>query len=191
MDPLPDDEPGGGEAEHLRGKLLVAGASLWDPNFRRCVVIVGEHTDDGALGVVLNRPSSTTVHEAIPELAELVPADEPLFVGGPVQPLAPVVLADVESRDLADVPVLGSIGFLTGDVRGPEGIRRARVFAGYAGWGPGQLEQELREGSWIVEPARSEDVFTADPGGLWSRVLRRKGPEYGILALMPDDPAAN
>jgi putative transcriptional regulator len=190
MDSLPDDEPGG-EGENLRGKLLAAGATLWDPNFRRCVVIVGEHTDDGALGVVLNRPSPMTVREAIPDLAELVPGDEPLFVGGPVQPLAPVVLADVESGDLADMPVIGSIGFLTGDVRGPEGVRRARVFAGYAGWGPGQLERELQEGSWIVEPALPEDVFSADPAGLWSQVLRRKGPEYRILALMPDDPSAN
>lgn len=181
-------EPARSDGGNLRGSLLVAGAALWDPNFRRSVVLVGEHTEDGALGVVLNRPSPMTVHEAVPDLAELVSPDEALFVGGPVQPLAPVVLADVESRDLADVPVLGSIGFLTGDVLGPAGVRRARVFAGYAGWAPGQLERELDEGSWIVEPALPEDVFTADPTGLWSRVLRRKGPSFRIWPSCPTTP---
>src|SRR5215831_5989972 len=112
MDP-DTTEPVEGAQENLRGSLLVAGAALWDPNFRRSVILVGEHTGDGALGVVLNRPSPMTVHEAIPDLAELVSPDEALFVGGPVQPLAPVVLAEVKSRDVADVPVLGSIGFLT------------------------------------------------------------------------------
>jgi putative transcriptional regulator len=70
-------------------------------------------------------------------------------------------------------------------------VRRARVFAGYAGWGPGQLEGELEEGSWLVEPATPDDVFSATPDELWSEVVRRKGPDYTLLASMPFDPSAN
>jgi putative transcriptional regulator len=158
------------------------------------VVLVGEHTDDGALGVVLNRPTPVVVGEAVPSLGDLAGPDERVFFGGPVQPEAAVVVAELESGRRPDVMVFDSIGFLTGEVA-PEtaaGVRRARVFAGYAGWGPGQLEQELQESSWIVEPALAGDVFTADPEGLWSAVLRRKGgTEYRLLSLMPMDPSEN
>ena len=86
-----------------------------------------------------------------------------------------------------------SIGFLPAEVE-PATIgelSRARVYVGYAGWGPGQLDAELEEGSWIVEPALPEDVFTDDPDGLWSGVLRRKGGPFGLLAAMPPDPSRN
>ena len=177
----------------LKGHLLVAGPALVDPNFRRSVVLVGDHGDEGALGVILNRASDSTVDEAVPELAALVDGAAPVHVGGPVQPSAIVVLAEFAEPDRAEALVLEDIGFLPSeidpDVLGE--LRRTRVFAGYAGWGPGQLDDELREGSWIVEPAEPADVFTADPDELWSDVLRRKGGPFGVLALMPPDPSLN
>lgn len=179
--------------QSLKGHLLVAGPRLHDPNFRRSVVLVGEHGDEGALGVILNRTSGSTVDEALPELKALLEGTEIIHVGGPVQPSAIVVLAEFVDPELAESLVLDDIGFLPAEVD-PEALgelRRARVFAGYAGWGPGQLDEELAEGSWIVEPAVPEDVFTRDPEELWSDVLRRKGGPFGVLALMPPDPSLN
>ncbi|HYT29949.1 MAG TPA: YqgE/AlgH family protein [Actinomycetota bacterium] len=179
--------------ESLRGQLLIAGGGLWDPNFRRTVVLVGEHDDEGAVGVVINRPSPVPVAEAVPPLEAIAGAGEPIFVGGPVQPQAVVVLAEFDDPARAGRLVMGSIGFLPERTDGgtAAGILRARVFAGYAGWGPGQLEHELEEGSWIVEPALPEDLFSAEPEALWSAVLRRKGREFAALALMPLDPSLN
>lgn len=179
--------------ESLKGQLLISGGGLFDPNFRHTVVLVGEHNAEGALGVVLNRPLDVSVADGIPPLAALVEPDEPLFQGGPVQPDQPVLLAEFASPGLADLPVFGAIGFLTGSV--PSDVRpdvvRARVFAGYSGWGPGQLEAELDEGAWIIEKATEDDVFTRSPETLWSRVLRRMGPEYATLARIPFDPTMN
>jgi putative transcriptional regulator len=179
--------------ESLRGHLLIAGPALLDPNFWRTVVLVGEHSDEGALGVVLNRSSETPVEEALPELTLLAEDLGAVHVGGPVQPSAVVVLADFVDPDAAETLVVDSVGFLPSEVE-PDmlgELRRARVYAGYAGWGPGQLDGELEEGSWIVEPARPEDVFTDDPEGLWSDVLRRKGGPFAVLAAMPPDPSLN
>jgi len=143
--------------------------------------------------VVLNRPLDLSVGEALPPLATLVPADEPLFQGGPVQPESPVLLAELLHPALADLLVFDSVGFLVGEVPSDiqPSILRARVFAGYSGWGPGQLEAELASDSWILEPARADDVFTDTPELLWSRVLERKGPEYHQLSRMPYDPSMN
>lgn len=179
--------------ENLKGKLLISGGGLYDPNFRHTVVLVGEHGPEGAVGVVLNRPLDVTVQEATPPLAGLVGPGEALFEGGPVEPNQPVLLAEVADPGLVDVPVFGSIGFLTGEIPGDlrPAILRARVFAGHAGWGPGQLEAELDEGSWIVEDATEADVFTPSPEQLWRRVLERKGPKYAALARIPFDPSMN
>ena len=177
----------------LRGQLLIAGPSLADPNFWRTVVLVGEHSNEGAHGVVLNRPSETSVGEAVPELADLAGEMGTVHVGGPVQSSAVVVLADFANPEEAGSLVLDSIGFLSTEVD-PDSLgelRRARVYVGYAGWGPGQLDGELEEGSWIVEPALAEDVFTSDPDALWSTVLRRKGGPFSVLASMPPDPSLN
>lgn len=184
------------DVESLRGHLLLAGAGLFDPNFRRTVILVGEHGEEGAMGVVLNRPSSIAVEEAVPPLAGLAGlagGDGLVYVGGPVQPEAIVVLADFDEPELAGVLVFGTVGFVPGDVE-PDSLgdlRCARVFAGYAGWSPGQLEDELAESSWIVEPAVPEDVFTDRPKMLWSDILRRKGGPFALLARMPDDPRLN
>jgi putative transcriptional regulator len=133
------------------------------------------------------------VGEALPELAALVDGEAPVHVGGPVQPSAIVVLAEFEEPEYAGTLVLEDVGFLPSEID-PDALgelKRARVFAGYAGWGPGQLDGELREGAWIVEPAAPDDVFTDDPEELWSDVLRRKGGPFGVLALMPPDPSLN
>ena len=183
-----------GLVNSLRGQLLVAGPDLLDPNFRRCVLLIGEHGEEGAMGVILNRPSPVSVADAVPPLAELVDVDELVHVGGPVQPQAIVVLGDFLDPGEAAGLVLGSIGFLPGEIESASDVgslSRARVFAGYAGWGPGQLESEIAEESWILEPALPEDVFTDEPEGLWSTVLRRKGGAFAVLALMPPDPSRN
>jgi putative transcriptional regulator len=177
----------------LKGKLLISAGGLFDPNFRHTVVLIGEHGADGAVGVVLNRPTSTAVADAVPPLAALVGPEARVFEGGPVEPEQPVLLVEVADPDLLDVPVFGSVGFLTGDVPFDirTSVRRARVFAGHAGWGPGQLEAEMEGGSWILEPAREDDVFGRDPDSLWRRVLERKGPRYRTLSRMPFDPSMN
>jgi putative transcriptional regulator len=179
--------------ESLKGNLLISSGGLFDPNFRHTVVLVGEHNAEGALGVVLNRALDVTVRDAVPPLSALVADDEMLFQGGPVQPRSPVLVAEVSHPELADILVFGSVGFLVGEIEDyvRPGILRARVFAGYSGWAPGQLEAEMAADSWIVEPAREEDVFTDEPDLLWSRVVERKGPEYRQLSRMPYDPSMN
>jgi putative transcriptional regulator len=173
----------------LKGQLLLAGAGLHDPNFRRTVVLIADHSDEGAMGVVLNRPAEVSVAEAAPELSVLVEPDEPVFVGGPVEPQSVLVLAEFEDPDESPSLVLADIGFLPAETDMAPETRRARVFAGYAGWSPGQLEAELEEDSWILEPAHPDDVFAE--ADLWAEVLRRKGGQFAVLALMPPDLSLN
>jgi putative transcriptional regulator len=178
--------------ESLAGKLLISSPSLVDPNFRRTVVLMTHHDDEGAVGLVLSRPSGMRIAEAIPDLGELPFADEVVYIGGPVQPEAVVVLVELE-EPLEDAdPIVGSVAYM------PPGIdvdelhaTRARVFAGYSGWGPGQLEAELEEPAWIVAAALPEDVFASDPDELWRTVLHRKGGKFSLIATMPYDPSLN
>ena len=182
------------DMDSLRGQLLVASPTLVDPNFPRTVVLVGEHGEEGAMGVVLNRPSAMAVEEAVPPLGALVGPHELVHVGGPVQQQAIVVLGEFDDPSRSAVIVVGSVGFLPGEVEEAAelgGLGRVRVYAGYAGWGPGQLEQELSEHAWIVVQAEPDDVFAEDADGLWSAVLRRRGGPYALLAQMPPDPRVN
>jgi putative transcriptional regulator len=180
--------------ESMRGRLLIASPALLDPNFHRAVILVGEHGEEGAMGVVLNRPSKTEVAEAVPALEDLVEAGATVSVGGPVAPGSVLVLAELDDPDLvADEFVVDGVGFVRGDadtalVAAAAG--RARVFAGYAGWTAGQLEAELEQESWIVEDAIADDVF-AEADELWSLVLIRKGGPYVLVATMPPDPSLN
>ena len=183
-------------AESLRGKLLVASPTLLDPNFVRTVVLIAEHTEEGAMGLVLNRPAVSTVAEAVPDLAWLTGDEEQVYVGGPVAETAVIVLAEFNRPDMAGALVEEDLGFIGTQADDPEvlegAIRRARVFAGHAGWGPGQLEDELSEEAWIVVDApRREEIFTDAPDDLWAAVLRRKGRRYALLATMPPDPSLN
>jgi putative transcriptional regulator len=178
--------------ESLRGHLLVAAPTLVDPNFNRTVVLVAEHTDDGALGVVLNRPSESTVGEVVPDLSVLVDADELVFTGGPVQPTGVMVLAEFDDPADAALPIDGELGFVALEADTEEiSAGRARAFAGHAGWGPGQLDTELEEEAWFVAAFEREDAFAEDPDELWSRVLMRKGGAYALVARMPLDPSLN
>jgi putative transcriptional regulator len=179
--------------DSTRGKLLIAGPGLIDPNFFRTVVLVIEHSDEGALGLVLNRPSETTVGEAVSELDALLDAGEPLFIGGPVQQSALIVLAEFDDATDAAVIAFEDIGVLatSASIQQPTGLRRGRAFAGHAGWGPGQLDSELERGDWILEQAAREDAFTAAPVDLWEAVLTRKGGSYALVARMPLDPSMN
>jgi putative transcriptional regulator len=127
--------------ESLRGKLLLASPTLLDPNFVRTVVLIAEHTEEGAMGLVLNRPAASSVSEAVPDLAWLTGDEELVYVGGPVAETAVIVLAEFERPEVAGALVEGDLGFVGTDADDAEvlegAIRRARVFAGHAGWGPG------------------------------------------------------
>jgi len=177
----------------MRGQLLIAGPGLVDTNFFRTVVLVIEHSDEGALGLVLNRPSETTVGEAVAELEQLLDLEDPLFIGGPVQPSALIVLAEFEDAGDAALIAFDDVGVLatSASVDEPTGVRRSRAFVGHAGWGPGQLDGELERGDWILEQAARGDAFTQEPLDLWQEVLTRKGGSYALVARMPLDPSVN
>lgn len=181
--------------DSLRGKLLIASPKIVEPTFLRTVVLVAEHGDEGAMGLVLNRPSETDVSEAVPDLEPLVERDGRIFVGGPVAATAVVVLAEFQDPRRAALVVDGDLGFVPADAEDPvllgAELGRSRVFAGHAGWGPGQLEDELEDEAWIVTESTREDVFTQDADGLWPAVLRRLGGEHALLATMPADPSLN
>ena len=172
------------------GMLLVASPLLEDPNFHKTVVFLLQHDLEGAVGVVLNRPSQEPVESHLPEWAMRLEDPPVIFVGGPVDPA--VAIGVVRSDRPADPTALRGVGMvdLAGDpaasTPGP-----VRVFSGYAGWGPGQLEAELAEGAWMVLGAYEDDVFTRDPVGLWSAVLRRQGGTVAMLATFPIDPSMN
>jgi putative transcriptional regulator len=178
----------------LAGRLLLASSTLQDPSFSRTVVLIGMHSEDGALGLVLNRPSASSVADAVPQLAEMVRPDEPVFVGGPVQSSSIVMLAEFLDPAPAALLVLGRIGLPAPDASLEDLLAatiRRRVFAGYAGWGAGQLDAEIDNGDWIAHDASPEDVFTDAPDELWSAALTRKGGRYALLARMPLDPSLN
>jgi putative transcriptional regulator len=180
--------------ESLSGQLLLAAPTLLDPNFSRAVILIGAHSEDGAMGVILNRPSQATVGEAVPQLEPAVDDDDTVYLGGPVQPDSIVLLGEFMDPSPAGLLVLGRIGFPAPEADIEElaaATARRRVYAGYAGWGEGQLDSELEQGDWIAQPALPDDVFTEDPDELWSTVMARKGGAYTLLARMPLDPSVN
>jgi len=169
---------------------------LGDPNFDRTVVLVVEHTEAGALGLVLNRPTDLPVAEALPGWQWLVSEPAVLHVGGPVEERSGWCLARLAPGTTREgfVPVVGSTGLLDLDL-GPEDVasevRAARLYAGYSGWGPGQLDAELAEDAWIVLDADPGDPFQPDSGALWERILARQGGHLARLSLFPRDPSLN
>ena len=178
--------------ESLQGKLLVSSPSLLDPNFRKTVVLVAHHDDDGAMGLVLSRPSEVAAADAVPLLEGLPGCNDPVFVGGPVQPEAFMVLAEFEDVAQAAAPIMGRLGFMPAEIEPRDlAITRLRLFAGYSGWGEGQLEAELDESSWIVVDAETDDAFADDPDELWRTVLHRQGGAFSIMENMPFDPGLN
>lgn len=173
-------------SESLGGQLLVAAPSMGDW-FHRTVILVVEHSEQGAFGLVLNRPSETTVGEVAPELGALIGDEHVLHVGGPVQPNAVTAIGEHQDPGEATKLIVGQVGMV--DLDEPPELSRVRVFAGYAGWGPEQLDDELDQEAWIVEDAHPDDPFAT--GDLWASVLARKGGEYALLSRMPPDPSVN
>ena len=178
----------------LRGRLLVSTPDLTDPNFDRTVILLLDHTPEGAVGVVLNRPSETPLDEAGTDWGgwDKLACDPPVvFVGGPVSRTSVICLARLGDGGAEGFqPVLGEVGIadLSGE---PRGIEAVRVFAGYAGWGDGQLEGEIAAGAWFVLDAEPDDALTADAEDLWPQVLRRQGGRLALFAACPPDPSLN
>jgi putative transcriptional regulator len=190
------------EAESLGGRLLVATPLLGDPNFRRTVIlIVEDEPEEGTLGVVLNRPTEVQVGQVLESWTELVTGPTVVFKGGPVAPNSALALALAQGEDeplgwrsLDGSALMSRIGLV--DLEAPPellagGITSLRVFAGYAGWGPGQLRAEIEEGAWYVLAGEPTDAFLAEPERLWGAVLRRQGGDFAIVATYPDDPMLN
>ena len=180
------------------GRLLVATPSLADPNFAHAVVLLLDHDDEGSLGVVLNRPSEVPVRSVLTTWAASVDPPEVLFEGGPVSPDAALAVACVPQTEEPD-PIgfrrlFGVTGILDLDTP-PEvvvaAMTRLRVFAGYAGWGAGQLVDEIAEGSWYVVESTTQDIFHLDPERLWASVLRRQPGELAWVSTKPLDPTQN
>jgi putative transcriptional regulator len=178
------------------GRLIVATPSLGDPNFDRTVVLVLEHGEDGAVGVVLNRVSDVDLSVPLPEWALLAGEPRRIFVGGPVAAGSVLGLARASSPEPVDgwSPVLGSLGTL--DLRlDPEDIEVdvgiVRVFTGYSGWGRGQLENEVDAGAWFVIDAEPGDPFTPEPEALWGQVITRQESTEDLLAATPRHPWLN
>ncbi|HEY7260368.1 MAG TPA: YqgE/AlgH family protein [Trebonia sp.] len=189
-------------SDPMAGRLLVATPVLGDPNFRRAVVLIVEHEPtEGTLGVVLNRPTKIPVGQVLEQWTELATDPSVLFRGGPVAQNSALALAMVPGKEeplgwraLDGAPALARLGLL--DLDAPPrllapAIQSLRVYAGYAGWSPGQLEAEIDEGAWYVVPAEPGDVFAAEPERLWQAVLRRQGGDLAFLATYPDDPSLN
>ena len=184
------------------GRLLVATPLLEDANFKRAVVLIVEHEDiQGTLGVVLNRPTTISVGQVLEQWTDLTTEPSVVFRGGPVAQNSALALALIPGRDepvgwraLDGAPALARLGLL--DLDTPPrllapAISRLRVYAGYAGWSPGQLDAEIGEGAWYVLPAEPADVFAADPDRLWRQVLRRQTGDLAFLTTYADDPTLN
>ncbi|MEV3872383.1 YqgE/AlgH family protein [Streptomyces sp. NPDC049906] len=188
------------EVSSLTGRLLVAAPALTDPNFDRAVVLLIDHDEEGSLGVVLNRPTSVGVGEVLEGWGELTGQPDVVFQGGPVSLDSALALAVIPGGSADDRTPLGwrrvhgAIGLV--DLETPPELVAAalgslRIFAGYAGWGPGQLEDELGEGAWYVVESEPGDVSAPDPERLWRAVLRRQRGELAMVATYPDDPSLN
>lgn len=190
------------EVSSLTGRLLVATPALADPNFDRAVVLLLDHDEEGSLGVVLNRPTPVGVGDILEPWAGLAGEPGVVFQGGPVSldsALGVAVVPGESETDVGEGPlgwrrVHGAIGLV--DLEAPPELLAAalgslRIFAGYAGWGPGQLEDELVEGAWYVVESEPGDVSSPDPSRLWRSVLRRQRNELAMVATYPDDPTLN
>jgi putative transcriptional regulator len=178
------------------GRLLLAEPMLGDPNFDRTVVLMIEHSSDGALGLVLNRPTDLLVGEALPSWHPVASDPPVLHVGGPVEERSGWCLARLAAGidRPGFVPVLGDLGLLDLELDPEElagELTAVRLYAGYSGWGPGQLEDELAEDAWIVVDADRDDPFVPDGDTLWQRILARQGGHLARLSLFPRDPSLN
>ncbi|MHB1548869.1 MAG: YqgE/AlgH family protein, partial [Acidimicrobiales bacterium] len=196
---------GGPRPASLRTKLLVATPQLLDPSFARRVVLVLDHGNHGAVGIVLDRPGGLAVDRLFPAWHELATPPAELFTGGPVgrSGVIGLVRLRIPSGTPGDgVPPgwnvvvpgehpCGTVDLSEDPLPYREAILGARLFSGYSGWSSGQLEEEIADGSWYVVDAEERDPLSADPEGLWRRVLRRQGGALSIVSALPPDPSAN
>ena len=186
--------PDGGAPASTKGSLLVAVPLLDEPTFHRTVIYMLKHNEDGAVGLVLNRPTSQAHVPGLDSWMHELSQPQVVFNGGPVQEDAFIAVAAI-ALTLADdiegfAPLENGLGtvdlsILPDEVA--ETLRQLRVFRGYSGWGAGQLDDELSEGSWLVLRGEPDDVFCADPPSLWRTVLRRSGGHAALLSHAPDD----
>ncbi|MBA2327075.1 MAG: YqgE/AlgH family protein [Actinobacteria bacterium] len=194
---IPPDEPLIRPATGpLTGRLLVAVPGMYDANFDRTVVLVLEHGDEGAVGIVLNQPSDTETGAAVPGWGAVAAPPAVVFVGGPVLPAGALALGQVSDPSAAEgwTAVLGPVGLVDlgrATDGAPPDVERARLFAGHAGWSPGQLEGEIAAGGWFVVDAEPGDAFASRPAGLWRAVLARQRGRLAWFANCPPDPSAN
>jgi len=195
--PVSDQSPyrESGCPDGLKGRLLVATPSVGDPNFAGTVVLLLEHSGDGAMGVVLNRPSDIQVAQHLPGWTEVVVEPSVVFLGGPVSPNAALCLARVDA-DLEEgwSPLVGQVGTVDLNLdpaHAVAGVEAVRIFAGYAGWAPRQLEAEIAEGGWFVVDADPADALSSLPEDLWRDVLRRQTGTVALFAEYPPDPSVN
>lgn len=180
----------------VAGTLLVAAPTMSDPNFARTIVLLLDAGNEGALGVVLNRPTDLEVADVLEPWAPVVSGPDVLFSGGPVETDSALAVANIPDDDepVGWRRVFASTGLVDLDVPVEllaSAVSSLRIFAGYSGWSAGQLEDEIAEGAWYVVPAEESDAFGADPGGLWATVLRRQGGQLAMLATMPSEPTMN
>ena len=174
------------------GSLLIASATLFDPNFARCVLLVLNSDSDGTLGVVLNRPTETPVGEVLSTWQDMTSEPGVFFRGGPVELNAALALGSLREGPEPSGwrPLTGSLGIVDLDAPPDEFLGRLnalRVYVGYTGWGAEQLEGEIAEGSWHVVPAADHDLFSGNPDRVWGEVLRRQPPPLSMLATLPED----
>lgn len=180
-----------------KGIFLVAAPSLRDPNFRQTVVLLCEHGAEGALGVVVNRPTAMSISEALPQVPIIEGAGHVLYAGGPVQTNQVMLLYRGEQRPenshhvFDGVCLGGDVGLVERILTGTPTKESFRAYLGYSGWGPGQLESEMKTGSWITLPADSSIVFEKDPARVWGEILLTLGDAYRHYADMPFDPSQN
>ena len=187
-----------GDARNIIGRLLVASPRLGDPNFERAVVLVLDHGPDGALGVVLNRPTGLPVDEILDAWRDQAEATPPgvVFRGGPVSPDAVIGLARTDPAGTAPggrvvLDGVGTVDLAVDPAEQPMAVVGVRMFAGYAGWAADQLEDELTDGAWFVLDAEVTDVFTPEAAALWHDVLQRQGGSLALLATYPPHPSVN
>ena len=179
-------------AESLAGKLLLATPKLIEPTFRRAVILVCAHTEESALGLVLNRPvHSESVGDHLPALGSLAVTPDVVFEGGPVEPMTALSLGQAISPE-PGFAVIGSTGLVElGGANVALGYERVRVFAGYSGWGEGQLDGEVADNAWFIVEGTEQDVYSTEPETLWRRVLQRQRSELSMYAYSPLDSHTN
>ncbi len=188
------DSPEGAEDfTSLAGQLLVAMPGMVDPNFKRTVVLVIEHTPEGAFGLVLNRPTKADLLEHLPGWWSVAAGPRVVFLGGPVgEGTGLGVARGTGARPLESWPAVGEIQIVDLDSEPHVNSElEARIFSGYSGWGPGQLESELEANGWFVVDSHPDDVFASHPENLWQEVLRRAGGRHAFFSTYPENPRLN